>query len=313
MTSKLLCTLLIVLLTTVNVAAQNKPLQKDIALTEDDKASSEFKISTNYLSNNVYQGRQSDELLSLITTGVEYYHKSGFFINGSFTYIPNVGYQQIDRKELKVGYNYSGDKLNIATYLARYFYNDSSSEINAAVGSSAGIGASYDFNYLTIGGAADFNFLTKTDIVLNANLGHSFYLANDKLLILPVINMNAGTENFYQSYFTPQKSGGTTAATRAATKAAKHRRNPTSNTTTTTPANNTSAASKITILNSNEFKIMDYEIGLPIEYKLNKFMLSFTPTYILPVHPASISYNNVTTTEVLKNTFVVELGVSFTF
>lgn len=296
----------------LSVTAQNKLISDDTDLAETIPEKSVFKISTSYLSNSVYQGRQSEDLLSLINTGVGYYHKSGFYISGSFTYIPNVGYQQIDRKDISIGYNYNGEKLGVSAYLAKYGYNDSSSEINAAIHTSAGVGINYNLDYVTLGAAADFNLASKTDIVLNANLSQPFSLANDNLLITPMINMNAGTENFYQSYFSPKKNGGTSASTRAAIKAAKHKRNNTTAPPTTTNTNYTTA-SEVTILNSSAFKIMDYEIGVPIEYRLNKFLLSFTPTYIIPVNPSTISYKNVTTTEVLKNAFVVELGVSFTF
>lgn len=312
MISKIFYAFIIMQSSFLYVTAQNKLISDDADLSEITPEKSSFKISTSYLSNSIYQGRQSEDLLSLINTGVGYYHKSGFFVSGSFTYIPNVGYQQIDRKDISIGYNYNGEKLGISTYLAKYIYNDSSSQINAGIQSSAGVGINYNFDYVTVGAATDFNFASKSDIVFNANLSHSFSLANDNLLITPMINMNAGTENFYQSYFSPKKKGGTSGSTRATIKAAKHRRNNNTASPNTTNTNNT-AASEVTILNSSAFKIMDYEIGIPIEYRLNKFLLSFIPTYVLPVNPSTISNNNIITTEVLKNAFVVELGVSFTF
>ena len=308
MVSRLITTFLILLFLSHNVFAQNKMTEGKIEESEDTKETSVVKLSGSYLSNSIYQGRKPEEVQSLISVGAGYYHKSGLFINGSISYIPNPGFNKVDRKALTAGYEFYGDKLNVGAYFANYFYNDSSSEINSAINSSAGISSSYNFNLLSIGAAADFNFLTKTDIVLNANISHPFSLANNNLHISPIINMNCGTEYFYQSYFSPNKKNGTSAATRAATK---RKRNLANN----TPINNTSSTTTttVTVLNANAFKILDYEFSVPIEVTINKFMLSSNPIFILPVNAASISYNNVTTKEALKNAFVLEAGISYTF
>lgn len=312
MVSRLISTFLIGLFLSQNLSAQKISPNDEIEDSKDTIENSEIKISSSYLSNTVYQGRQAEDLQSLISTGAGYYHKSGLFINGSISYIPNPDFKKIDRKELTAGYEFNGENLSVGAYFSKYFYSDSSSEINAAVSSSAGVSSSYDFNLLTIGAAADFNFVTKTDIVLNANISHPFLLANNNLRITPFINMNSGTENFYQSFFTPTSSKGSSAASRAAKKAAKHRNNP-AGTTPATSTSTTSTASTVTVLNANAFKIMDYEFSVPIEFSINKFTLSFNPIFILPVNAASLSYNNVTTKEILKNAFVLEAGISYTF
>ena len=309
MVSRSISTFLILLFLSVNVFAQDKTTTGKIEELEDTKETSAFKLSSSFISNCIYQGRETEELQSLLIAGAGYYHKSGLFISGSMSYIPNPGFNKIDRKELTAGYEFYGDKLNVGAYFSKYNYNDSSSEINAAINSSAGISSSYNFNLLTLGAAADFNFLTKTDIVLNANVSHPFYLANNKLHINPIINMNCGTENFYQSYFSPNTKNGTSAATRAATKSGKHR----GSTANNTPINNTSTGTTVTVLNANAFNILDYEFSVPMELKINKFMLSINPIFILPVNAATITYNNVTTKEILKNAFVIEAGISYTF
>lgn len=256
------------------------------------------KVASSFLSNNIYLGRKNDAVQSYITTGVGYYHKSGLYISAAASYIPNKGFQRFDMKELSVGYEYNGEKFNGAANVVKYFYGDSSSTINSAINTMIGLAANYDFKIFTLGTTVDFNFVSKTDAVLNVSLSYPFYLSNDKLGITPALNLYAGSQNFYQAYYQPSKSGGGSPASRGKGRSRSG------------SGNNSGT---VQILDYNKFKIMDYELSLPIEYTVKHVTFNLKPVYIIPVNPSTFVENNVIVKEDITNSFIIEVGVSYKF
>ena len=76
------------------------------------------------------------------------------------------------------------------------------------------------------------------------------------------------------------------------------------------------------MVNASSFKILDYEPTMPIEYTMGKCVISFVPTYSIPVNAALVDIQttkangtvvNRTKTEQLENTFYWTLGISILF
>src|SRR5882762_8052599 len=65
----------------------NDILDKLDELKPDKKAS--FKVSVNYLSNNVFFGRADTVKTPTIIPSMKYTFKNGIFLSGSADYIPN--------------------------------------------------------------------------------------------------------------------------------------------------------------------------------------------------------------------------------
>ena len=145
----------------------------------------------------------------------------------------------------------------------------------------------YNAGPVSLDGGADISFSTKTDIGLNLGLSHAFEFDNGNFAITPSALVNAGTQNFYESYFTNRKYS------------VKRKRRQTTNPT----------AIKVIVV-AKKFSILDYELSLPVNYDKAKWGLFFTPTYSLPVNGIKYSLNNGLTykTETLSNTFYVEVG-----
>jgi hypothetical protein len=132
-------------------------------------------------------------------------------------------------------------------------------------------------------------------------LQHSYSGFQDKLEFTPTFTVNGGTQNYYDSYY-------------------KNKRYSNSN----KGKNGSGGGSTVTgsVADPASFKILDYEASVPFSYTINKLVINFTPTYAVPLNPATININtkqssggssNTTETENLSNTFYWELGVVFHF
>jgi len=157
----------------------------------------------------------------------------------------------------------------------------------------------YDFGFIKplLQGGVIFN--SSDDYYGAFGLEHSFFFADDNFEITPSFLVNASTQNYYSSYYIKRKfktkkknQTGVVTATRAYLK------------------------------NASDFKIMDYEISLPMDYSIGKFIFDFAPTEALPVNPNVVvttvtpQSGVVTTrmkTEKLSNIFYWSAGITYTF
>ena len=110
---------------------------------------------------------------------------------------------------------------------------------------------------------------------------------SDEWSFEPSVTINAGTNNFYKTYFTDIKY-------------ALRRR----------VLLNGDPFIKPLIIKKG-FGILDYEVSAPIKYEGKKMGLYLTPTYTIPINPVSFSLNNGLTykTEMLTKSFFVEVGL----
>ncbi len=286
-------------------SAQEKETKKT-----DDKHTSYFKASANYLSNSLYNGRKDSLATPYISPGIGYYDKSGFYITGGISYLASSSESRIDLVSFDAGYDFSfSDNFTGGVYANKSFYNQSSTAVKSDIKGSIGGTLSYDLGFLQLSTGIDVLFADKADIALNFGLAHAFYVGDkdDLWTITPSVTTNLSTLNFYEGY-TNRRVG----------KNAKSKIPNLASITTTTTVNN----SKLTL--------MDYEISLPINYDGKKWGLFFTPTLALPQNPISTTTvsniklkNGTESTEThdttppseknLQNTFYVEVGVYIKF
>ena len=266
-------------------------LQKDSVITaKADSSKKSYLIpAIKYFSDNIYLGRKSADMQSLLMPALAYYHKSGLFVSSYLTYILNPGYKRVDLVSAELGYEYNSDKFYGSAAFTKYWFNDSSSSINSSITGEIELSAIYDFNIFSLGGSLGFTMANKMDVVANPQVSKIFYLCNDHLEIGPEINLFAGTQYFNEAYYNPTKNG-------HSTKGRKR--------------NNNGSTSTITVTESNQFKILDYELSLPLTYSKNMFSFNAKPSFIIPVHPATLMQDNVMVKETLENVWLIELGVS---
>ena len=248
-----------------------------------------FKFSASYLSNAVYYGRKDSFAVPYIIPAISYNDKSGFYLEGSLSYLSSSGASQIDAGAITAGYEFNSadEKLSGSVYAAKFFTSSSSYSVHGEVKEAIGSSLNYKAGPVSINGGADISFATKTDLGVNFGLSHEFEFDNNSFAITPTALVNAGTQNFYEDYFTNRKFS------------AKRKRRQTTN---------PNAIQVIVV--AKKFAILDYELSLPINYDKAKWGLFFTPTYSIPVNGFKYSINNGLTyrTEVLSNTFYAEVG-----
>lgn len=253
-----------------------------------------FKFSLSYLTNSVDYGRKDSLGLPYITPEISYHDKSGFYLAGSLSYLAGTG-AQVDGGSLSAGYEFNSknDKLSGEIYASKYFVSSSSYSVKGEV--TAEVAGSLDYNTgpVTINSGLDFAFSAKTDVAINAGLSHVFEFGQNKSwAITPSALVNAGTQNFYESYFTNRKFS----------QKRKKRATQTTNTVNV-------------IIKHKSFAVLDYELSAPIDYAGQKWGLFLTPTFSVPKNGFTYSLNNGATykTENLSNSFYVEVGAYIKF
>jgi hypothetical protein len=255
--------------------------------------SSYIKFSVNYLSNALYYGRKDTFALPYITPSILYRAKSGVYVEGSLSYLSKTGEGQINAGALTLGYEFDSrnQKVSGDVYASKYFTSSTSTAVNSTVKAALGGVVSYDFDVIQLSGGTDVFFSNKPDIVLTMEASHEFLFGNSyNWSVEPLARINAGTENFYEDYFTKRKYS-------------VRRRRGMINTQPNV------------LVIKNNFSVLDYEVSMPLSYDTKKWGFSITPSYAIPVNPVKYSFNNGATykTEQLSNTFYMEVGAYLKF
>ena len=263
------------------------------------KSKSYFSASLSFLSNSVYNGRKDSANTPYITPMIGYYDKSGFFIDGSLSYLAKSGSGRIDLFNIEAGYDFNVGNFDGEVVASKPFYNSSSTNVKSQITGSLFASGGYDFTYIKPTFEAGINFGTKSDYVFSFGLEHTFYAAADKLQFTPGFLGNGSTQNYYGSYYNKRKVGG--------------------------KKKNAGVIYDVTagVEDASKFKMLDYEFSLPIIYIYKKLSFSFTPVYVLPVNPALIIVQlkpqnggatiTRTSNETLSNSFYFSLGVTYKF
>ena len=269
-----------------------------VAQTNGDSTSeprhSYFKFSLSYLSNAVYNGRKDSSVLPYLNPTISWHDKGGFYLAAGISYLAGEG-AQIDAGELTAGYEFENrdGKLSGDLYGTKYFISNGSYSVKGEVKGALGASLNYNLGPVALGGGADLAFSGKTDIGINMGLGHVFELGNDKnWSVNPSIQLNAGTQSFYENYLKKRKYS-----------QGRRRR-----------GSVTAAPSNIIVV-SKSFAVLDYELSLPVEYTGHKWGLFFAPVFSIPENGFKYSINNGVTylSENLSNSFYAELGAYIKF
>lgn len=263
--------------------------------------SSYWQVGLSYQNDNIYLGRKDSTRLPYISPSIGYYHKSGLFIDASLSYLTAQANQRIDLVTFEGGYHYMKNNFEAQISGTKYFYNSASTSVKSEVKGSLDAYTSFDFDFLKPSFEVLDNFSTKSDINLSTGLEHTFYSLESKLDITPSIFLNAGTQNYFGSYFNKRKFN-----------TLRKKKNST--------GMNYTISAKVT--DASSLKLLDYEITVPVNYTYNKFSFNFTPSYAIPVNPANLVVSiktaagteySTTNRENLSNSFYYTFGVAYNF
>jgi hypothetical protein len=251
-----------------------------------------FMATLGYLSNNVYLGRKDSVATPYITPMFGYYHKSGLYINASVSYLPTAGQGRIDLFTIESGYTFKSGSLDCQVSASKFWYNSASYNVRSELKGSISFFSGYDFGFIKPTLMPTLNISNKIDFALTMGLEHTFYLDDGAFDITPTVNANASTENFYSSYY-------------------KVRRYSIKRKKTTTIVKGSVSGE---VMDAGQFKIMDYEFTVPLNYTIKKFTLNFTPMLAIPVSPAVVTITTRIPNQAPKiKTFQEKLDTSFFF
>jgi hypothetical protein len=256
-----------------------------------------FAVGLGYLSNSIYNGRKDSVATPYITPTLGYYDKSGFFVNGSLSYLAKSGSSRIDLFNIAAGYDFDIGNFDGEISANKSFYNSQSTNVKSQITGSVLASGGYDFTFIKPTFEAGINFGTQSDYLLAFGLEHTFYQLKDKLQFTPSFLANGSTQNYYGSYYNKRKVGG--------------KRKKAGITYDVTA----------TVEDASQFKMLDYEFSLPIIYVVKKFSFILTPVFALPVNPALVTTqlkpeaggNTITRTslETISNTFYCSFGLTY--
>jgi hypothetical protein len=262
---------------------------------------SHFEAGISYQSNDVYLGRKDSTVLPYIIPAFSYYHLSGLYATVSLNYLKNTNASRIDLVTIEGGYIFTGKNYDGQLSVSKYFYHSKSTSVRSEISASIAYQNGYDLGFIKPTFTGTLNIGSKLDFAGLFGLEHSFYFFDDRLMIIPTLAATASTQNYYNDYF-------------------KKRRylNRTKGQVVSTGVANITG----TVLNSSTFKLLDYEPTIPVSYTMGKYTIEFTPTYSIPVNPATVEINTTkenggvtkrTKTEKIENTFYWTLGIHCSF
>jgi hypothetical protein len=269
----LLCLVISLLLGSYVIRAQDS-----LAIATDSipvRRKSHLKIELGYLSDNVYLGRSDSVKIPYLTAGLKYIHKSGLFASVSASYLSTEG--RTDMFELSGGYMISKGNWDAEISGSKYYYNANSYSVNAETKGTISLYSDYDLGWISPSITAGMKFSQSTDYTATLGLEHDFSFLDERLQLEPGVFMNAATQNYYNSYYQERKY-------------ATNRKGQQKVVGTIT-ANTDNAAA---------FKILDYELTVPVEYTFHRFNIAVTPVYAIPVNANHVNIT-VTTANATRN------------
>jgi hypothetical protein len=274
-------------------------LPADSMVAKPATVHSYFALSLGFLNNSVYNGRKDTVAIPYISPSIGYYHKSGLFMDASLSYLARSGSSRVDLFTIEAGYDFNLGNFDGELAANKSFYNSSSTNVSSEISATVFFNGGYDFFYVKPTIEAGVNIGTRTDYLLGYGLEHTFYMLKDKLFFTPGITGHGSTQNYYGVYYNKRKVG-------------RKRKN-------------AGVVYDITTVveDASQFKMLDYELSLPISYQLKKWTMSLSPVYVVPLNPAQITTTLVpenggitkirTATETISNSFYCSVGLSYRF
>jgi len=292
-----------------NSAKASTGLHQSVTADSAKAKKSSLKAGITYNSNSVFLARTDSVATPVFNFGITYTLKSGIFFSGTANYVPSRQFDQLDGGSLETGYNYEKDNFGAGITLSKYFAAFNSTQLISALDATLGAEVSYNLNDIVTPSVHVDYALVKSgtnDFILTGGLAHEFTIdkpfgAKDKLSIEPAFHINAGTQNFYNTYYVRQQ-----ASLQARINAkSKGKGKGVVTTTTVTQVTPTSTT-------ASKFQALAYEFYVPFSYSVKKLSAEFSPVYATAVNKIN---DTGTSTVSLPNSsvFYFQAAVSYTF
>lgn len=275
-----------------------------IILAQNEEASY-FEVDLNYMSDAVFMGRKDSLKAPYLYPSMTYHHKSGFYGNGSLSYLTKTNEQRVDLILFSVGYDFSVNNFFGDISATKYFFNEESYNVKSEVEGDLSAMLRYDFDIINLSMLTSlyFNSDGSSDYFLSGEISHDFVSNNYKFQFTPTIGIFAGTQNFYNEFLInrPEKGSGGSGG-----PGSGHGSDGSS------VLSKYYESSMLSIQESEKFNLLAFELSLPIWYVFQPFSISFLPVVVFPMNPATFISEDVLVEEDLETTFYWMVGVSYT-
>ena len=275
--------------------AQNSPnTSSEVSYTKF----SYFLADIGFTNDAVFMGRADSITTPYLFPSFTYFNKSGFFASTSLSYLTRIDEGRVDLIWLSAGYLFDKNKFSGGLSATGYVYNNYSYNVQSQMLASIWAYFGYDFKIMSLSltGSCSFNDNQSVDVFSGVIIDRVFYTLDSNLLINPAISLYAGTQQFYEQYYSSNRMGN-----------GSDRGNSGSSSGQQSPANN------VSFNGATEFRVLNIELSLPISYYLKSFIFSFTPYYSFPQNPATIIVGESILQEELSNRFYFYVGVGYWF
>jgi len=275
-----------------------------------------FNAGLQYISNLTYAGRRDASSVPILLPTFTLISNKGFFISGIGYYDLNGSSSQAESLSITPGYVFSFDKAKEyggAISATKYFITSESpiilSSFNATIDGQLYMNPG-NIIKLTVAGSYRFDKNNENDIINDAELSKEIWVVRtgknqkDGFKITPDATLYAGTQSFYQTYYTNSE------VEREVT-------NPASNTSPINilfPNQPTQTIIKETVTTQKQQEVKQYQLlalsgSMQLAYAIKTWQISFTPYLIKPFN--QVNYINTANQNGLY--FLFTAGVSVTF
>lgn len=290
-----LCSILSLALLSVRSYSQLKDSAlsaKEVVVAKPDSVSAKkekttFTTALDFYSNLHYFGRTDILRSTAWVPNVFLQFGNGIFLNSSLIFVNSSG-QALKYTAATLGGGYKwGNPAKVHTltgsvYAAKFFYSNSLLVQSSQEG-QAGIALSYRNKIANINGGSSIAFGDQTDFFTIIGLDHLFKYnsKNGKNIFafIPTFNVNAGTQNFTNTYY---KRGSIPFTDTLVTETSKR------------------------------FNVLSLELNVPLVYIHNKFAFTLTPGVVFPQNVIKVE-GRPDLSENASTLGYANFGVSYTF
>lgn len=266
-----------------------------ITQESSDTEESYFLVDLSYMNDAVFMGRRDSIAVPYILPSIGYYDKSGLFLDASASYLTGSDEQRVDLFLATAGYLFDSLKWSGGVSGTAYFYNENSYNVQSEVVADITGILGYDLKALELSVyvGSYFNKNSSPDIFLGLLVDHTFHAFDRSLLMTPRASLFAGSQYFYQEYYSTSRLGNRKGQGKGS------------------GGTGSMETTKVEIVEASEFKLLNMELSLPLQYHHKHFIFSFTPVWAFPQSSATLTTEDGVFEEELDNVFYWSAGISY--
>lgn len=246
-----------------------------------------FKLSVNYNSGLNYFGRTDSLQSSGLFPMAELWFNKELYINAAPIFVRNkVTDLTYAGTVSTIGYMHTTSKWLSHVYLLKPFYKQSSTLVQSALKAQSGASITFLNKALNLTAGADAKLSNQIDVGATGGIDHIFRIqASDKSVIVidPSVYVYGGTQRFTNTYNKKKKGF------------------------LLFPGSNEQVTENV-----SRFKVLAYEVSIPLIFAKGGVQILATPSYILPQNLITVA-GRPDLSEQGKNTLYTTIAVKYSF